>query len=241
VTESVWDYPRPPRLEPTPRRIRVVLGGETIADTVRAHRVLETSHPPVYYVPLEDVAEGALAPSSGSTFCEWKGVASYYDVLAAGRRVERGAWTYREPVRGFEAIRDAVAFYPAPMDACYVDDERAEHQPGGFYGGWVTSDLVGPSRARPARPAGSAQPARERKSDARPTPSVGMPLDAMSVIGCGISRAPSAGTSSCESPAPMTMPAVNGRNAGPASSAEKPGDASEVEGVEGEGGEGSTR
>jgi uncharacterized protein (DUF427 family) len=149
VTESVWDYPRPPRLEPMSRRIRVVLGGETIADTVRAHRVVETSHPPVYYVPLEDIADGALVERGGSTFCEWKGAASYYDVVGGGRRVPRGAWTYREPATGFEAIRDAVAFYPAPMDGCYVDDERVEPQPGGFYGGWVTSDLVGPFKGGP--------------------------------------------------------------------------------------------
>jgi uncharacterized protein (DUF427 family) len=149
MPESVWDYPRPPRVERTPRRIRVVLGGEVIADSVRAHRVLETSHPPVYYVPLEDVVDGALVPVEGSTFCEWKGAASYYDVLGGGRRVPRGAWTYRDPAEGYEAIRDAVAFYPAPMDACYVDDERVEPQPGGFYGGWVTSDLVGPFKGGP--------------------------------------------------------------------------------------------
>jgi uncharacterized protein (DUF427 family) len=149
MPESVWDYPRPPRVERTPRRIRVVLGGEVIADSVRAHRVLETSHPPVYYVPLEDVVDGALVPVEGSTFCEWKGAASYYDVLGGGRRVPRGAWTYRDPAEGYEAIRDAVAFYPAPMDACYLDDERVEPQPGGFYGGWVTSDLVGPFKGGP--------------------------------------------------------------------------------------------
>jgi uncharacterized protein (DUF427 family) len=145
VTESVWDYPRPPRLEPTTRRIRVVLGGETIADTTRAHRVLETSHPPVYYVPREDVAAGALVPSGArTTMCEWKGAASYYDVVAGGTRAERAAWTYHRPLPEFEAIADAVAFYPAAMDACFVDDERVEPQPGDFYGGWITSDVTGP-------------------------------------------------------------------------------------------------
>ncbi len=143
MAESVWDYPRPPRVELTDRRIRVVLGGETIVDTRRAHRVLETSHPPVYYVPAEDVAPGALEPSGGrTTFCEWKGTASYFDVSAGGKRAERAAWTYREPIPGFEAIKDAVAFYPALMDDCFVDDERVEPQPGGFYGGWVTSDVI---------------------------------------------------------------------------------------------------
>jgi len=152
MAESVWDYPRPPLVEPTGRRIRVVLGGEAIVDTRRAHRVLETSHPPVYYVPLEDVAPGALTPTrGGTTFCEWKGVATYYDVSAGGRRVGRGAWTYHDPAPGFEAIRDAVAFYAGPMDACYVDDERVEPQPGGFYGGWITSDVAGPFKGGPAR------------------------------------------------------------------------------------------
>jgi len=150
MTESVWDYPRPPRVEPCPRRIRVVLGGQTIVDSIRTHRVLETSHPPVYYVPLEDVAAGTLEPSGGrTTFCEWKGVAAYYDVSAGGRTSERGAWTYRDPVPGFEAIRDAVAFYPAHMDACYVDDELVAAQAGGFYGGWITSDVTGPFDREP--------------------------------------------------------------------------------------------
>jgi uncharacterized protein (DUF427 family) len=145
VTESVWDYPRPPRVEPTGRRIRVVLAGQTIADSTRAHRVLETSHPPVYYVPPEDIAPGALEPSaSGTTFCEWKGNASYFDVVANGTRAQRVAWTYRDPSPGFEAIKDAVAFYVEPMDACYVDDELVTPQRGGFYGGWITADVVGP-------------------------------------------------------------------------------------------------
>src|SRR3954447_11738000 len=107
MTESVWDYPRPPRIEASARRVRVVLGGGIVAETARAHRVLETSHPPVYYVPFEDVAAGALEPSAArTTFCEWKGSASYFDAIGAdGRRVERAAWTYRDPSPGFEAIR----------------------------------------------------------------------------------------------------------------------------------------
>jgi uncharacterized protein (DUF427 family) len=150
VAESVWDYPRPPRVEQTGRRIRVELGGEVVADTRRALRVLETSHPPTYYVPLEDVAPGALVASDGaSTYCEWKGVASYYDVVGGRTRAGRAAWTYHDPSPGFEPIRDAVAFYPAAMDACWVDDERVEPQPGGFYGGWITSDVVGPFKGEP--------------------------------------------------------------------------------------------
>jgi uncharacterized protein (DUF427 family) len=146
MAESVWDYPRPPRVEPCSRRIRVVLGGETVADSNRAHRVLETSHPPVYYVPLEDIAPGSLTAVAGAgTFCEWKGTASYFDVAGGdGRSVPRGAWTYRNPSAGFEAIRDAVAFYPGPMDECTVDGEIVRVQDGGFYGGWITSDIVGP-------------------------------------------------------------------------------------------------
>src|SRR5262245_29381134 len=146
MPESVWDYPRPPRVEPSARRVRVVLGGGVIAETTRSLRVLETSHPPVYYVPLDDVVPGALEPAGGrGTVCEWKGTASYLDAVGAdGGRVERAAWTYRDPSPGFEAIRDAVAFYPALMDECTVDGEVVRAQEGGFYGGWITSEIVGP-------------------------------------------------------------------------------------------------
>lgn len=150
MRESVWDYPRPPRVEPTSRRIRVVLGGETIVDTTRAQRVLETSHPPVYHVPAADVRPGALEPAGGGgTFCEWKGRATYFDVVAGGQRASRAAWTYRDPAPGFESIRDGVAFYAGAMDACFVDDERVTPQPGGFYGGWITADLEGPFKGVP--------------------------------------------------------------------------------------------
>jgi len=146
MPESVWDYPRPPRVEPSARRVRIVLGGAVIADSVRSHRVLETSHPPVYYLPLEDIAPEALVPSPGrTTFCEWKGSASYFDAIGGdGRRVERAAWTYLTPSPGFESIRDAVAFYPARMDECTLDGEVVQPQDGGFYGGWITSDVLGP-------------------------------------------------------------------------------------------------
>jgi uncharacterized protein (DUF427 family) len=151
VTESVWDYPRPPRLERSPRLIEVTLGGVVIASTRASHRVLETSHPPVYYVPREDILDGVLeiVPGGGS-LCEWKGTATYLDVISpAGGRVRRGAWTYEQPSAAFEAIRDAVAFYPALMDACAVDGQRVQPQPGGFYGGWVTDDLTGPFKGAP--------------------------------------------------------------------------------------------
>lgn len=142
--ESVWDYPRPPRLERVSKHIRVEFGGVTIADSRRAKRVLETSHPPVYYIPEEDISMENLARGSGTSFCEWKGQAVYYDVVAGERRAARAAWTYPDPTSGFAAIKNHIAFYPGMMDACYVDGEQVTPQPGGFYGGWVTSDIVGP-------------------------------------------------------------------------------------------------
>lgn len=147
--ESVWDYPRPPDVEETSRHIRVVFNGVTIAETHRAKRVLETSHPPVYYVPPEDVKMEHLVKVSGSSWCEWKGRAFYYDVVVAGRRASRAAWTYQQPSGGFEMIKDHVAFYPGLMDACYVDGERVRPQPGRFYGGWITDDVVGPFKGEP--------------------------------------------------------------------------------------------
>ena len=151
MPESVWDYPRPPRVERCDKRVRVVLGRTLIADTTRAHRVLETSHPPVYYVPIEDVTRGSLEPSAGlGSFCEWKGAASYFDAIDGdGRRVERAGWTYARPATGFQAIRAAVAFYPGLMDECTLDGELVESQPGGFYGGWITRDIIGPFKGSP--------------------------------------------------------------------------------------------
>lgn len=150
MTESVWDYPRPPRVEATAQLLRVVLGGVVVAESAHAHRVLETSHPPVYYFPRADVAAGALAPSgAGTTVCEWKGTATYFDVVAGGRRAERAAWAYPAPVPAFAAITDAVAFYPGEMDECTVDGEVVRPQPGGFYGGWITDGVVGPFKGEP--------------------------------------------------------------------------------------------
>lgn len=142
--ESVWAYPRPPRVELTARRVRVVLGGVVIADTHRALRVLETSHPPNYYIPLADVRPNVLVPTRTSTFCEFKGEAGYFTVMAGDRREIDAAWYYPDPSPGYEALFGHVAFYPGRMQACYVDDELVRPQPGGFYGGWVTSDVVGP-------------------------------------------------------------------------------------------------
>ena len=143
--ENVWEYPRPPRLEPCARRVRIELGGVTIVDSSAALRVLETSHPPVIYVPPHDIGAGALQPSTHRrTFCEWKGMASYFDVVAGDVLAPAAAWTYREPVPAFAALRDHVAFYPERMAACFLDDELVAAQPGDFYGGWVTSDISGP-------------------------------------------------------------------------------------------------
>jgi uncharacterized protein (DUF427 family) len=142
--ESVWDYPRPPRLEPTPRHIVVIFNGEVIAETRRAMRVLETSHPPVYYIPPDDIQMQYLLPTDRTTFCEWKGSASYYTIQVGDRTAKNAAWYYPNPTPPFADLKDHVAFYPAEMDVCYVDGERVTPQPGRFYGGWITADIVGP-------------------------------------------------------------------------------------------------
>jgi uncharacterized protein (DUF427 family) len=142
--ESVWDYPRPPRVEIVADRIRVVVGGRTLADSDSAWRVLETAGAPVYYVPPDDVDLERLRPGSGTTVCEWKGTASYLDYDDGDRRIARVGWTYRAPEPGFEAIRDHVAFYASRVDEAWVGSEQARPQPGLFYGGWVTDAIVGP-------------------------------------------------------------------------------------------------
>jgi uncharacterized protein (DUF427 family) len=147
--ESVWDYPRPPRLEESKDSIVVELGGRVIARTTRSWRVLETSHPPTYYVPQDAFVEGALRPTAGSSWCEWKGQASYFDLVAGDVVSPRAAWTYRAPTRGFEAIADAVAVMPALADRILVNDEVVRPQPGQFYGGWITSRVVGPFKGEP--------------------------------------------------------------------------------------------
>jgi uncharacterized protein (DUF427 family) len=147
--ESVWDYPRPPRVERTNKHLEVVLGGEVVADTRKAWRVLETSHPPVYYIPPEDVRWEFVVDAGGGSFCEWKGVARYFDVRVGALNRPRAAWSYPEPLPGFEGIRDHLAFYAGPMDRCTVDGEIVRPQPGGFYGGWITAGVVGPFKGEP--------------------------------------------------------------------------------------------
>ena len=143
--ESVWDYPRPPRLERSPKHLKIVFNGVTLADTDRAYRVLETSHPPVYYIPPEDIQMQYLQQTSPQrSFCEWKGVAGYYSVTVGDKQANNVGWFYSNPTLDFAEIKDYVAFYPGMMDACYVDDELVKPQPGNFYGGWITSDIVGP-------------------------------------------------------------------------------------------------
>jgi uncharacterized protein (DUF427 family) len=147
--ESVWDYPRPPRVERSEAHVVVELEGRVIADTTAALRVLETSHPPVFYVPRADIAPRVLVAADRTTWCEFKGAASYFDVVVGDRTEAAAAWTYREPLAGSEPLADHVAFYPGRMDACFVDGERVQPQEGDFYGGWITSKVVGPFKGAP--------------------------------------------------------------------------------------------
>jgi uncharacterized protein (DUF427 family) len=147
--KSAWDYPRPPRLERVAERLRVEFDGVVIADTVRGWRVLETSHPPVYYLIQEDIRPGALLKAAGGSVCEWKGRAIYFDFLGPTRRAGRAAWGYPDPTSAFAPIAGHVAFYAGPMDACWVGKERATPQPGGFYGGWITAHVAGPFKGEP--------------------------------------------------------------------------------------------
>lgn len=146
--ESVWDYPRPPRLVADTREVIVRAGDVLVARTVRALRILETASPPTFYLPLDDVTPGVLVPAAGSSYCEWKGRARYWTVRAGERTFERVGWSYPEPSPGFEAIARAVAFYASTLE-CLVDGERVRPQPGGFYGGWITSEIVGPFKGEP--------------------------------------------------------------------------------------------
>ena len=153
--ESVWDYPRPPALDESSESVEVEVGGVVVARTTRSWRVLATSHPPTYYLPREAFAEGVLRPTDGSSTCEWKGRAAYFDLVggpgADGRPVvaERAAWTYPTPTPAFAALADAVAVTPLAVDACRVDGELVVAQEGGFYGGWITSRVVGPFKGIP--------------------------------------------------------------------------------------------
>jgi len=147
--ESVWNYPRPPRVEPVPGEVAIRLGGELIVRTSDAVRVLETSHPPVYYLPISDFIPGSLADAPGSSFCEFKGTARYLDVRGGGLIRSGAAWNYPDPSRGYEMLAARVAVYAGPMDECTVSGEVVTPQPGGFYGGWITRTVVGPFKGVP--------------------------------------------------------------------------------------------
>lgn len=149
TVESVWDYPRPPRVEPSSELVEIELGGRVVARTTTSWRVLETSHPPTYYLPRAAFEPGTLRPTAGSSFCEWKGGASYFDLVSGETVAARAGWTYEHPTAGFEVIAGAVAVMAAQMDRCTVDGEVVVPQPGGFYGGWITSRVVGPFKGGP--------------------------------------------------------------------------------------------
>ena len=143
--ESVWDYPRPPIVVPSDEHVIIEVGSMVVADTRRAVRALETSHPPTYYVPRTDIAPGLLSPATGTTYCEFKGRASYLDLVCpSGRVLRQVAWHYPKPAPGFELLHGHVAFYPGRVDRCTVDGEVVQAQPGDFYGGWITSRVSGP-------------------------------------------------------------------------------------------------
>jgi uncharacterized protein (DUF427 family) len=147
--ESVWDYPRPPRLEECSKHIQVIFNGAIVADTHSSQRVLETSHPPMYYIPPDDIQMQYLLPSPGVSWCEWKGQAGYYTLRVGEKEAQKAAWFYHTPTPAFASIQDYVAFYAGLMDVCYVDGEKVEPQPGSFYGGWITKDIVGPFKGDP--------------------------------------------------------------------------------------------
>lgn len=149
-TESVWDFPRPPRIEQVDWRIRVVFAGETVVDSPTALRVLETSQAPAYYVPFQHVNDALLRPSAGrQTFCEWKGLADYADIVVGDRVAERAAWSYAQPSASFVSLTGHWAFYAQSVDECWVDDDRVAPNEGDFYGGWITPNVTGPFKGGP--------------------------------------------------------------------------------------------
>ncbi len=151
IVESVWDYPRPPRLEATARRLSVRHAGRTVAETVHGLRVLETSHPPVYYFPQSSCALDLLVRSERrGSFCEFKGVATYWSLAVPGAPIVLDvAWSYARPTRAFAGLKNHLAFYASRVDQCFVDDEQVQAQMGDFYGGWITSDIRGPFKGAP--------------------------------------------------------------------------------------------
>lgn len=148
--ESVWDYPRPPQIETCLRLVTIRFGGAEIARSDRALRVLETAGAPTIYIPSDDIAMEHLRPATGrGSWCEWKGAATYFDLVSEGTVSPQAAWTYPSPTSAYGQLRGHYSFYPARTDGCYLDDELVSAQPGGFYGGWVTADIVGPIKGEP--------------------------------------------------------------------------------------------
>jgi len=143
------DFPRPPAIEPVAEQVRIILGGAEIARTASAWRILETTHPPTYYLPAQAFVPGALRAGRGSSFCEWKGMAQYFDVLGGALCAANAGWGYARPNAPYAAIADHVAVYAGRMDACFVGDERVTPQEGGFYGGWITAAFGGPFKGAP--------------------------------------------------------------------------------------------
>lgn len=147
--ESVWDYPRPPRLEPERRHVRLVVDGHEIAATSDALRILETSHPPTIYLPAGAFEPGVLEGAPGTSFCEFKGVARYHDLVVGQRRIEQAGWSYPSPAKPYAALRGYIAIYPGRVDEAWLGDEQVRAQEGDFYGGWITAELVGPFKGAP--------------------------------------------------------------------------------------------
>ena len=149
VAESVWDYPRPPAVAPDARRVRVEFAGVVIADTQRAIRILETSHPPSFYIPPQDIRMDLLSREDHHSFCEWKGQADYWTINIHGQISENAGWSYPKPVARYASIANHIAFYASRVHACFVGDEKVKPQSGNFYGGWITSDIKGPFKGEP--------------------------------------------------------------------------------------------
>ena len=147
--ESVWDYPRPPRLEAVEKPLRVVFNGVAVAESSRAYRIIETSHPPVYYIPPKDVRLDLLEAGPGQSFCEFKGQAKYWSLLVDGKLSKNAAWSYPNPSEQFQVISSYLAFYANRVDECWVGNEQVTPQSGDFYGGWITASIVGPFKGGP--------------------------------------------------------------------------------------------
>ncbi len=147
--ESVWAYPRPPKLERVSELVEVIFNDRKIASTTKAWRVLETSHPPTIYIPREDVDLNVLVLSTRQTYCEWKGTGRYYHLQDDGLEVMNAAWFYDNPKAAFLSIKNHLSFYPSKVNSCYIGGEQVKAQEGDFYGGWITSKIVGPFKGGP--------------------------------------------------------------------------------------------